>query len=285
MKVEKNWIQRICPYLGNKIDPGTALSYPSALNFCYHARKVAPIDLGHQAELCLTNGYPSCLEYARDPEAALPTAYTDSSAGRTRKIPVKNIWVLSIILLGLGIIAAWWLFNRPEGSGNPLIGSTVTFESTETYLASTFTFLPQTDTPVNDPTIAITATSRPALELDTPLGLDHKYIIHQVHEGETLSLIASQYGTTRDVLQASNYLIPSPIWLGWAIVVPVNMVDAQGLPVFEAYGVTEEISLEDLAIQLSVDLNDFKYYNAIGDDFIPMAGDWFLVPRVGLPTP
>jgi hypothetical protein len=72
---------------------------------------------------------------------------------------------------------------------------------------------------------------------------------------------------------------------GWAIVVPLNIVDTQGFPAFEVYSVTEEISLEDLAILLSVDLNEFKYYNALDDNFIAKAGDWLLVPRAGSPTP
>jgi len=72
---------------------------------------------------------------------------------------------------------------------------------------------------------------------------------------------------------------------GWAIVIPLNIIGTQSLLVFVVNSVPEEISLEDLAILFSVDLNEFKYYNAIDSDSIPRAGDWLFVPQDGSPIP
>jgi len=285
MKEEKNWKYRICPYLGQRSDPGTALSYPSVLNRCYHAKSVAPIDLGHQEEFCLTTGYPNCKEVAKEPDAALPGALHGSSGSRSRKRRGNKKWLLVIVLVGLGIIVAWQFITRGEGFGQYFGGPTGSTESTETSTELTSTLLSPTTTPTTAPTLVGTATSRPPLGLEIPLGIDHKFLIHQIQAGDSLDLIAGRHGTTVEALRACNYRLPSPLVPGWAIVVPLNFVDTQGLPAFEVYSITEEISLEDLALRLSVDLNEFKYYNAIDDDFIPIIGDWLLVPRAGSPTP
>ncbi len=292
MKEEKNWKNSLCPYLGQRSDPGTALSYPSVLNHCYHAKSVAAIDLGHQEGFCLTTIYPNCKEYATDPNAALPVALHGSSGSRSRKTPGNKKWVLGMIVLGLvlvgfGIIVAWQFISHGQGFQQFFGGPNGSIESTGTSTEFTYTFtLPtNTSTPTPVPTFVETATSRPPFGLETPLGIDHKFEIHQVQEGESLELISGKHGTTVAALRACNYRLPSPLLPGRVIVVPLNFVDTQGLPAFEAYNVIEKISLEDLVILLSTDLNEFKYYNAIGDGFIPIIGDWFLVPRAGLPTP
>jgi LysM repeat protein len=185
--------------------------------------------------------------------------------------------------LVLGIIVVWLLITRGKGFGLFSGAPTGITESTQTS-----TEIPSpttTSNPSPTPTLAGTATLRPLLGLETPLGIDHKFLIHQIQEGDSFNRIAGDYDTTVAALLASNYRLPSPLIPGWAIVVPLNFVDRQGFPAFEVYSVTEEISLEDLVIQLSVDLNEFKYYNALDDNFIPRAGDWLLVPRPGSPTP
>jgi hypothetical protein len=285
MNKEKNLKYRICPYLGQRSDPGTALSYPTELNRCYHAKPVAAIHLDHQEEFCLTSGYPNCKEFAKDPDAALPAALYGSSESQLRKRHGNKKWLWGIILLALGIIVAWLFITQGKGFGLFTGAPTGITETTATSTVIPSPVPSPTPTPSPAPTLAGTATLRPLLGLETPLGIDHKFLIHQIQAGDSLNRIAGDYDTMVAALLASNYRLPLPLFPGWAIVVPLNFVDTQGFPAFEVYSVTEEISLEDLVIQLSVDLNEFKYYNALDDNFIPRAGDWLLVPRSGSPAP
>jgi LysM repeat protein len=197
------------------------------------------------------------------------------------------MWSWGIILVALVIIVAGLLFTRGGGFGQFQDAPTGTTESTETSTQMSSTDLSLTTTPVltPTPTLAGTATLRPLLGLETPLGIGQKFLIHQIQEGDNLDRIAGQHGTTVAALLAINYQMPSPLIPGWTIVVPINFMDIQEYPAFEVYGVTEDISLADLAIRLSVDLKQLKYYNALDDNFVPRAGDWLLVPRFGSPTP
>jgi len=195
--------------------------------------------------------------------------------------------VWGIILVVVATIVVWLLFTQGEVFGQFQGAPTGTTESTETSTGIPTTNLSSTRTPILTPIPTLTgiATIRPILGPETPLGIDHKFLIHQIQEGDSLDRIAGQHGTTVAALLAINYRLPSPLVPGWAIVVPINFVDTQEFPVFEVYSVTEDISLADLATRLSVDLGQLKYYNALDDQFVPQAGDWLLVPRFESATP
>jgi len=292
MKEERNWENRICPFLGQKSDPDTALSYPSELNCCARSKAAAAIPLGLQVEYCLTSRHASCERYATA-GAPLPADLQAASARRRPHKRRNQPWLWGILLLTLGALLAGWLFTRGAGfnlnPGKPSAteGSIATGTNTEippTFVAPTKPPLP-TPVPTLAPILAGSATPRPLLGLETALGVDHRFVIHQIKDGESRPRIASNHGTTEEALVASNYRLNYPLLTGWMIVVPLNFVDVEGFPAFEVYGVTEEISLEDLATRLSVDLAQFKYYNALSEDFIPRIGDWFLVPRFGKPSP
>jgi hypothetical protein len=290
MKEEKNWQDRICPYLGQRSDPGTALSYPSPLNSCTHAIPIAHIDLTHQKGFCLTSGYSDCREFMAEPGAPLPEGLYGASRGFSYKRQGSGKWLWIILLLGLGICIVWLSVSQGGGFGLLFVKPTATTAiSTGTHLATTLTepSLMPTLIPTLTPTLEGTPTSRPLLGLETPLGVDHKFVIHQIQEGDSLSRIASNHGTTVEAMVAINYRLPSPLVPGWMIVVPLNFVDVQGFPPFEVYHVTEAISLDDMVVQVSADPAQFKYYNALDDDFVPQAGDYFLIPRsISLtPTP
>lgn len=285
MKDERNWENRICPYLGQRSDPETALSYPSGLNCCTHTKTAASIPLGHQEEYCLTTRHPTCERYTAEPGAPLPADLPATSRRRRLHKKRNHNWLWGILLLGLGVLAAWLLLTRGgDISLNPR-EPTATSEYSKTSTPVSATEIPSTATSSPTAMLTDTPTVRPLLELDTPLGIDAQFVIHQIQEGDSLDRIAANHGTTVAALMACNYRLPSPLLAGWAIVVPLNFVDVMGYPTFEVYGVTEEISLEDLAARLSVDLTQFKYYNALSDNFVPETGDWFLVPRSRELTP
>jgi hypothetical protein len=285
MPEDQKRIYRICPYLGQRTDPETALSYPSDLNCCTHAKPAAAVEFDHQEEYCLTDKYSRCEEYTSEPDSSLP-AGLHSFSRRVSGNGRKGSRVLVLALVILVIVTAGWMITRGGGFGQVLGFPTLTLEFTPTGTEIPTTPTPtDTPTPIFTPTLEKTATIRPILGLETLTGLDHKFLIHQIQEGDSLDRIASRYGTTVDAVMNINYRIPSPLVQGWSVIVPVNFTDTQDLPAFEVYGVTQKGSIEDLATQLSVDLGKLEYYNALGDGFVLEPGDWVLVPRVKLLTP
>jgi hypothetical protein len=284
MMEETNSKYRICPFLGQRTDPETALSYPSPLNCCTHARPISAVEWGHQEEFCLASKYPNCEVYNAKPGVPLPAGLQKRSKRKLQKKRSGKNWVWGIILLGFVIIGVWQLITREEGFRLLVVKPTMTMVLPVLNPAISTTVLPPSKSPTITLTTGITpvdtATPRPLLELDTPLGIDHRFIIVQVLVGDSLERIANKHGTTVVALQAINYRIPSPLVPGWALVIPIDSVDMQELPSFEVYPVAEEISMKALAVLLSVDLNEFKYYNDLDDGFIPQPGDWLLVPRV-----
>jgi hypothetical protein len=284
---EKNSKYRICPYLGQRTDPETALSYPSDLNYCIHSKPMAAIELDHQEEFCLTSGYKNCDEYRSTPDAPLPAGLHTSAKSLSRRSRGIGKWIWGIIVISLVIIAAWQVTSHLKDINQIIVIPTKIMVITETSTEIASNVLAPTSTPTIAPTFVGTATTRPFLGLDIPLGIDHKFAIVQIQAGDSLDRIANKHGTTVTALLACNYRIPSPLTQGWAIIVPINFVDMQGIPAFEAYHVAEVISMKDLATLLSVDLNEFTYYNALDENFISGPGDWLLVPRIGMvaPTP
>jgi succinylglutamate desuccinylase len=63
------------------------------------------------------------------------------------------------------------------------------------------------------------------------------------------------------------------------VIIPVNQSDVSDLPQFEAYQVTESITIEKMAAQLNVDPDQLRYFNHLepGDEL--MAKEWIIVPR------
>jgi hypothetical protein len=59
---------QVCPFLGLKDDPATALSFPSSHNRCFHARPALPVKLEFQRAYCLEINHTSCEEYNRAPD-------------------------------------------------------------------------------------------------------------------------------------------------------------------------------------------------------------------------
>jgi hypothetical protein len=285
MTEEKNPKYRICPYLGQRTDPETALSYPSDLNYCIHSKPMAAIELDHQEEFCLTTGYKNCNEYRSMPDDPLPLGLHTSAKRLSQQSRGIGKWVWGIIVFGLLIIAAWQVSSHLKDISQILGEPTEAIEITITSTDISSNVIPPTTIPTTTPTFVETATTRPFLGLDIPLGIDHKFAIVQIQAGDSLDRIADNHGTTVAALLACNYRIPSPLTPGWAIIVPINFVDTQGIPAFEAYHVAEVISLKDLATLLSVDLTEFTYYNALNGNFISGPGDWLLVPRFGMATP
>ena len=281
---------QICPYLGQKSDPETAQAFPSTQNCCYHAKPANIVAIEHQQAYCLTGEHVNCEQIMCEPGKPLLASLRlqqQKYYGTKRKGSRRWIWlIVSLLLVSLGIIAyLMWtgkLTIASPGVMNQKATSTLlTSTDTQTSVSETLTA-----TSTSIPTSEATTATKPDLSLEVPLGVNRQFLIHQIQEGESLDRIAADHGTTVEALVASNYRLPSPLFPGWAIVVPLNIVDVSTLPAFEIYSVKEETLPPELATRLSVDLDQFLFYNDIGAEQQLMSGDWLLVPRerVSIPT-
>ena len=63
------------------------------------------------------------------------------------------------------------------------------------------------------------------------------------------------------------------------IVIPINQSDVSGLPPFEPYRVTEDMSLERLASDTGADAVQIQLYNGLGNSDQVHAGEWIILPR------
>lgn len=273
----------VCPYLGLHFDPGTALSYPSLENHCQHGRSEKSISMEHQENYCLTGKYPDCSEFISDPDAPLPVSKLNPADIKNKQLSQRKNWSLGLIIVVIGLLSLVLLISfLLRGNPVPFI-PTQAQGYTDLVPDSTLTITDPPNTPIS--TLINTDTPSLALGLETPLGLDHRFIIHIVQSGESLELIARQNGTTVEAITACNYRLSSPLLTGIVIVVPVDFAEVDELHPFNVYEVLRDVSAGDLAVQLQVDVEEFLYYNAFEADNLLNPGDWVLVPQMFFTTP
>ena len=289
---------QVCPFLGLKDDPATALSFPSSHNRCFHARPALPVKLEFQRAYCLEINHTSCEEYNRAPDKPLPSNLRFvGGSGLREKFGKAGVWILIIVLIVV-VLIAWQVLSRGLlGFGNPGQSPGVIEPAFSTNVENQT--LPIVTTQVQDtptPTIFVTTTSTFPIQtfaptevsphvLETPIGVEHKLVIHRVLAGESTMSIASKYWTTVQAIQAVNYSLPSPLRIGWLIIVPINQTNVQGLPTFDAYEVSTDVAVRTLAQQLSVDPALLELYNGLGNNEFLSSGDWVLVPHLSTATP
>ena len=145
--------------------------------------------------------------------------------------------------------------------------------------------VPETLTPfdLSTPTISSSAV---LLSLEMPIGNKYKFVIHRIASGETLAMLAQEYGTTPEDITRVNYRLPRTIWEGYLIIIPLNNEDLGEPLCFEAYVLSENsITLEQLAKKLNYDLDLLATYNGIDGDYLLSSGDWLLFPHfIGCPS-
>ena len=289
---------QVCPFLGLGEDPATALSFPSSHNHCFHARPALPVKLEYQRTYCLDINHTSCEEFNRKPDTPLPRElrFVGGSWLR-RRFGNAGIWILLLAFVVVALIAWQVLAQGLLGFGNTRQSQGVTEPAFSTGVG--LPAPPVSPTQVqNTPTPSLLETSTPTFpiqtfaptiisshELETPIGVEYKLVIHRVLAGESLMSIASQYWTTVEAIQAVNYSLPSPLRIGWLIIIPINQTNIKGLPVFEAYEVKIDIAVRTLAQQLSIDPALFELYNGLGNNEFLSIGEWVLVPHMSTATP
>jgi LysM repeat protein len=201
-------------------------------------------------------------------------------------IGILGLLIWGSLSSGLFRFADW---RHPSGDTGPIV-MTVTGNRTPSVVPKLVqrTSTPASLPPSPSPTRRI-ATSTPTVipfhALETPIGREHSFIIHRILDGESLDSISENYGTTPEALQLVNYDLQIPLLTGYLIIIPVDQTDVIGLPVFEAYMVKENVTVESLAQQLNIDPAALKLYNNLENGQVLIANEWVLVPHLGTPTP
>jgi LysM repeat protein len=280
--------QNSCPDIGLKEDSATFSAFPSQMNACHHVRPVQVPKIPHQRTYCLQSAHIHCPIFEAQPGGRMPKEFK-----KTRRLS-KKTWKLlicgGVITMLLFVVLVWLFIGRPWFSiPDEEISPTQTQPAAaplETWLVTVavdlFTQTPSpTQAPPTPTNIPPTSTQEdPILALETPIGGEIQFIIHRVKEGETLQIFADQYNTTVAAITAINYDLIVPLWINWLVVIPLNITDVSNLPAFEAYQVEEEgVSVQALAEQLSVSLEDMMRYNNLDANHALHEGEWLLIPR------
>lgn len=314
---------RTCPSLGLRDDSYTSLAFPSVWNCCHRARPIVPPILKHQGEFCLSEKYQQCPVFLKQQTGPL-SEHIRAPRSRVKKFRGFSHRNTAIALVSLGVIflLGWgfmtdWSFPlavtdaTPTASittvtiaaATPLPTETAAPTPTRTHIA-TVTDSPgkvtvpptstTTRTSIKTPAFTHTATLVPTAfstvslskhQLEVPIGTNKKFVIHKVLIGESLSQYADEYNTSLEAIVMINYDLWIPLWVDKLVIIPLGFTEVANLPTFEAYEVTKAgKSLETLAQELGVAVDDLKYYNAIGTAESLLVGDWLLIPRPR-PTP
>jgi LysM repeat protein len=115
--------------------------------------------------------------------------------------------------------------------------------------------------------------------IDELAGVDFVFKIHRVLQGESMQDLAFANNVTVAALTAVNYKLDTSLFSGQVIIIPGSQMDVSGLPQFEAYRVTENITTELLAAQLLVDPAQLRYFNGLATSEHFVKNEWIIVPR------
>jgi LysM repeat protein len=280
----------VCPFLGVSDDPGTALSFPSASNLCYHAKPIASVKLAHQAAYCLVSRHEKCPVFKTAGDKPLPIEIKELKVRIHRRTPILALIIGAVVIL-LAVFLALQasgvsLFNSnpQEEDVNLQAFQTITQMVGQTQTAMALTSLP-TPTPQPSPTgtdlpATPVPTSFPPHELEVPFGSNPRFVIHTVQAGESYMRFIQDYNTTREAILAVNYGNAPTLWAGSLLIIPFDTLDATGIPAFTAYQITEQhLTVEALAANQQADVDIIRKYNALPAGYIFTPGEWVLIPH------
>lgn len=277
-----------CPFLGLIDDPDTALSYPSTINRCYHAKPIAPINRDHQVNSCLNSNFATCPVYLNNQLGPFPKEFGIGFAIQVNKkrwvrtfslVGVALVFVL-LIAWGIAIVDNKTLQEKRDSEAQALAIASLTMNSAQILETATATPFPtQTESPTA--TIAtFVPTTMPVHQLEMPIGENPSFVIHRIQAGENFVRFSEAYNASREAILAVNYGMEPTLWAGAILVIPVGVSDATGLPAFTTYNVTEEyLTIESLAEREGINLDLLEQYNGLPAGYIFTVGEWVLIPH------
>ncbi len=251
-------MDRVCPLLGLATDRRTVVDGVDAAHRCHAEATPLPLERQEQAQLCLTATYERCERYqghlARAGRSgagrlAVGDGFTTTRmlvtpepawrgfAGRARRAQRGPMVAAAAAMLAVGLggvaLAAAVVDGRvsfvalmpeasPSGSPTPTVAASATARSTASPTTSPRPSAEPSGTPTPSATPVLTpvptAAPTPVPATPAPPPAQRTYV---VQEGDTLALIAQQFGTTVEALQVANAIEdPDEIVMGDVLVIP-----------------------------------------------------------------
>lgn len=277
----------VCPYLKHAGDHDTVVGYPSEINHCMKVKPSTSPKNEHQREYCLTEKYHVCQIFQLE---KCDREIKNDIFGR-QNIPRKTLLLASIFVLGvfLGLLL---VFPDAFGIGGRFLNLN---KSSKTQFSGVViaqvTMTPSlVFTETSTPTVTKTATPNPPTDtptpifpryLETPIGLDTVYVIHQVVEGDSLIYLADIYSTTVDAIMAANDPLLMPIRDDSYLVIPYKQTDVTKIIPLTAYKIEfEEKSVMYIADRLGFEVEIVADLNAVPLGHVFTVGEWILLPKI-----
>ena len=226
-------MDRICPYLALADDGRTVADGFDPEHRCHALAPPAPLERSRQVQLCLTEAHARCERFAAARTAwlaassGLPRVSPDVDFGRTRLVlepeaawrnlsssstarytrPAMLVAAIALAVVALLVVSSiFGLLSGAPGTDSP----------TPSPSASPSPIPSASVAPASAGASASTAPSSVA-PAGTPGPTPRTYVVQQ---GDTLNLIAQQFGTTVAAIQAANNLTGTEITIGQQLIIP-----------------------------------------------------------------
>jgi hypothetical protein len=178
---------RICPHLGLKSDPSTALHFASVGNYCHHVQPIEVVREPHQMAFCLVGEHVNCPVFQLAAGSRMPRKFRANAAAREKK--KLQIATLPAVILLVLLVSAAFIFLQLTTPGGLFNAGGPTLSSTPD--GSLVAIPTQTARPTQD---AFRPFCQPPLTW-------HPYIVAETDNFATLSLT---YGRPMEQLMTAN---------------------------------------------------------------------------------
>lgn len=280
----------VCPFLGVSDDPGTALSFLSASNYCHHAKPISPIRRAHQARFCLGDSYEKCQVFKTQGSQPLPPEIGEPKYSVHPNL--RRVLLLSSLFVILAAAIIVLDVTGTSSTNSKQIEQEINFQALQTITQMaqlTQMGIVQTPepslTPEPSPTVAeITPTPFPTgfvpHQLEVPFGSNPKFVIHKVQAGENFMRFMQNYNTSKAAIVAVNFGFDSILWADSILIIPIDITDATGLPAFTTFQVAEpNMTANKIAADQGADLGLLVKYNDLPAGYVFSVGEWVLIPQ------
>jgi len=214
----------------------------------------------------------------------MPMEMTSDGSRKNRKKKLPRIYILTALILVVGIAGVWLLSNNGLASNSVSETKTApvvfTQPSTELFATLTATNTPQPTKTMTPLPPTASATLLPMHMIETPIGLERQFVVHRVLEGEGFISIAATYNTSEDAIRAVNYALGDSLWADTVLVIPLGQTDVSGIPPMSGFLVSGEgMTIEALALEKNVDAALLRELNALPEGYVLHQDEWVLIPH------
>lgn len=285
---ESKYIEQACEFLCTIDDPLVCYNFPYQRNCCKRGKKVSTVKLHHQREFCLSSKHIDCVMYQQEDPRFLPREI----AGGIRKNKKRLHFFLravGLFFLIVFVIIKFYGVDKDQPVLNQVAQNSDTpFATISSVPSSTLqitdiaegTLTKSTliqENPLLQSPARVTSTIGPGFS--TPFGVNKKYVVHQIHRGESLRYIADFYGVPLDSLRGINSLSEGyPIWVDQIIVVQLGVTTGP-YEKLNAIQLQEDAPIELIAEQYFTTVEKLIDLNDLGDSEVIPAGRWLIVPN------